>query len=342
MIHLPRFTGANSLSKTILLRNHTQHWFKYTPLHAFSNMSLLLPFIIQFPFDHSFANDKIFLQSPLDMVDLDSDAVDIAQRLGRLSHFLSGAKGLLTCSFLSPNEFHRYSRKIVCLIEVARKTLTAAQILPYSSFRRASPFYLHKSAYLDLLKMLYDRRHHVDAALQDRLVRLFQPLAFDDPKVKGVGSSDIVTAERSSVAFPEGRLERLATASMQRPLKRLHSKFSTRTTSECDTLLMPPPDNFSEADTKHMSLASAKCRSSQQLWDPDVMFSASMNRQRRKSLLSENNVQENTLIDTEPPRGFRPRPLSRRFGIYCTKNGTMNRQNERGGRLGSTSSAIKE
>lgn len=110
--------------------------------------------------------------------------------------------------------------------------------------------------------MLYDRRHHVDAALQgnllalssltgktkygvdslfftDRLVRLFQPLAFDDPKVKGVGSSDIVTAERSSVAFPEGRLERLATASMQRPLKRLHSKFSTRTTSECDTLLMP-------------------------------------------------------------------------------------------------------
>ena len=112
VIHLPRFTGANSLSKTILLRNPTQHWFKYTPLHAFSNMSLLLPFIIQFPFDHSFANDKIFLQSPLDMVDLDSDAVDIAQRLGRLSHFLSGAKGLLTCSFLSPNEFRRYSRKV--------------------------------------------------------------------------------------------------------------------------------------------------------------------------------------------------------------------------------------
>jgi len=147
--------------------------------------------------------------------------------------------------------------------KVARKTLTIAGIPPYSSFCAASPFSLHKSAYLDLLKMLYDRRHHVDAALQgnlltseipspinlkyeadlspftDRCVRLFQPLAFNDPKAKGVGASNILGTEGSSVSFPKGQHERFATASMQRPLKRLHSQLSPRTASECDLMLMP-------------------------------------------------------------------------------------------------------
>jgi len=37
----------------------------------------------------------LFLHSPLDVVDLDNDAVDIAKCLGRLSHFFQGEKGLL-------------------------------------------------------------------------------------------------------------------------------------------------------------------------------------------------------------------------------------------------------
>jgi len=72
-------------------------------------MTLSLPFTIRFPF---YASDKIFLHSPLDMVDLDTDAVDIAKRLGCLSHFVKGAKRLLACYYLSPNEFRRHSRKV--------------------------------------------------------------------------------------------------------------------------------------------------------------------------------------------------------------------------------------
>lgn len=111
--------------------------------------------------------------------------------------------------------------------------------------------------------MLYDRRHHVDAALQgnlltsetpspiklkygtdllpftDRWVRLFQPLAFIDPKAKGMGTSGNLATEGSNAAIPEGQHKRFATASMQRPLKCLRPQLSTRTTSKCDMLLMP-------------------------------------------------------------------------------------------------------
>lgn len=78
-----------------------------------------------------------------------------------------------------------------------------------------------------------------------------------------------------------------------------------------------------------MNSASKKCSNSQQLWDPELVLTALMNRQRRNS---EDDDQEDTLIDLEPPRRFRPRPLSSRFGIYCTRNSSMHQQNERAGR----------
>jgi len=147
--------------------------------------------------------------------------------------------------------------------KIARKTLTIAGIPPYSSSRTASPFNLHKSTYLDLLKMIYDRRHHVDAALQgnllaseipspimlkcgtdllpftDRWVRLFQPLTFNDPNAKGMGASGNLATAGSNVVIPEGQHKRFATASMKRPLKCLRPQLSQRTTSKCDMLLMP-------------------------------------------------------------------------------------------------------
>lgn len=62
------------------------------------------------------------------------------------------------------------------------------------------------------------------------------------------------------------------------------------------------------------------------------MLTASMDGQRRNNLLGEDDDQEDTLIDLEPPRRFRPRPLSSRFGIYCTRNSSMHQQLERAGR----------
>ena len=252
--------------------------------------------------------------------------------------------------------------------KIARKTLTIAGIPPYSSSRTASPSNIHKSTYLDLLKMLYDRRHHVDAALQgslltseipspiklkygtdllpftDRWVRLFQPLAFNDPNAKGMGASDNLATEGSNVAIPEGQHKRFSTASMKRPLECLRPQVSPRTTSKCDMLLMPrrfeclvakhnialisfqclytAPDRFSEPKKRYMN--SAWGPSSQQLWDPKLVLTALMN--------IEDDDQEDILIDLEPPRQFRPRPLSNRFGIYCTRNITMHQRNEKAGR----------
>ena len=152
----------------------------------------------------------LFLHSPLDVIDLDNDAVDIAKCLGRLSHWRKEAVYLLLlntrwtppvfeeglsifsscCCVATMNWRICGHQQIMCLIEVnylflllgwltlsfwllsfdnwkiARKTLTIAGIPPYSSSRTASPFNLHKSTYLDLLKVLCDCRHQVDAALQ--------------------------------------------------------------------------------------------------------------------------------------------------------------------------------
>jgi len=54
----------------------------------------------------------LFLHSPLDVIDLDNDAVDIAKCLGRLSHFFQGAKRLFTCYSLTPDELRLYLRKV--------------------------------------------------------------------------------------------------------------------------------------------------------------------------------------------------------------------------------------
>jgi len=54
----------------------------------------------------------LFSHSPLDVIDLDNDAVDIAKCLGRLSHFFQGAKKLFTCYSLTPDELRRYSRRV--------------------------------------------------------------------------------------------------------------------------------------------------------------------------------------------------------------------------------------
>jgi len=75
-------------------------------------MCLSPPFAIQFPFYHSHASNQIVLHSPLDMVDLDNDAVDIANRLCHISHFFQGAKRLFTYYSLTPDEFRQYSRKV--------------------------------------------------------------------------------------------------------------------------------------------------------------------------------------------------------------------------------------
>jgi len=179
----------------------------------------------------------------------------------------------------------------------------------------------------------------------DRWVRLFQPLAFIDP-TKGMGASGNLATEGSNVAIPEGQHKRFVTASVQRPLKCLRPQLSTRTTSKRDMLLMlrkfqspmfrletqisilkkkQPLTNFRNL-IRYMN--SARETSFQQVWDPEIVLLALMNIEEE-----EEDREDDILMDLEPPRQFRPRPLSNRFGIYCTRDITMHQKNERASHL---------
>ena len=65
---------------------------------------------------------------------------------------------------------------------------------------------------------------------------------------------------------------------------------------------------------------SARETSFQQVWDPEIVLLALMN------IEEEDDREDDILMDLEPPRQFRPRPLSNRFGIYCTRNITMHQR----------------
>jgi len=73
---------------------------------------------------------------------------------------------------------------------------------------------------------------------------------------------------------------------------------------------------------------SARETSFQQVWDPEIVLLALMNIEEE-----EEDREDDILMDLEPPRQFRPRPLSNRFGIYCTRDITMHQKNERASHL---------
>ena len=186
--------------------------------------------------------------------------------------------------------------------------------------------------------MLYDRRHHVDVTLQgnllisvipptphranmgliyylftDRCVRLFQPLAFIDPKAKGMGASGNLDIEGSNVAIPEGQHPNVMCCSCHVSFN--HLCFVSKRNLNASKKKKTAPDKFSEPDKN-----SARETSFQQLWDPEIVLLALMN------IEEEDDREDDILMDLEPPRQFRPRPLSNRFGIYCTRNITMHQR----------------
>ena len=225
----------------------------------------------------------------------------------------------------------------MCLIQVnylflilGWLTLTIARIPPYSASCSVSPFNLHKSTYLDLVKMLYDRRHHVDAALQgnlliseipspiklqvwDWLIAFYRPLGEVIPTpFRKVNTKDLSQPQWSGLwnaydpSFHPNDI-----LLMPRTFECLASKHNIALISfQC---LYTAPDKFLEPNKIYINSA----------WDPNLVLTALM--------YIEEDDREDIVIDLEPPRQFRPRPLSNQFGIYCTRNTTMHQQNERAG-----------
>jgi len=186
--------------------------------------------------------------------------------------------------------------------------------------------------------MLYDRRHHVDAALQgnlliseipspiklqvwDWLIAFYRPLGEVIPApFRKVNTRDLSQPQWSGLwnaCDPSFHPNDILL--MPRRFECLASKHNIALISfQC---LYTAPDKFLEPNKIYIN--SAWGPSSQQLWDSKLVLTALMN--------IEDDDQEDIVIDLEPPRQFRPRPLSNRFGIYCTRNTTMHQQNERAG-----------
>ncbi|TFK36537.1 hypothetical protein BDQ12DRAFT_736879 [Crucibulum laeve] len=256
------------------------------------------------------------------VVELQNEAIDIACRLGTLAHFLEAARQLLTCGLMSNFEFLRHSRKIIALIELARKTLTAAGA-PVYSFSYCPPSLVrYKAAYIDLLKMLRENRYNVDPSLQARMHSLLISLSSTFTIQRGEGSDNTPTieCERSGAQYSES-------ISSSRPSPSFKNSPPTQ--------LMAPPDAFPPPEIPQSVRLPRMRRQNNRLWDPDTI--REVTRKRRTAIPAKEIDQENVA-----PTERLIRPMPRRFGIFCTGKKTMHGDTERVGRPGTIRSLIKE
>lgn len=263
--------------------------------------------------------------STIIVVDLNANAVDIACRLGSLVCFLEAVEELKTCSGLVSSEFRRHSRKIISLIEVARRTLTAAGISLHM-FRSCSPTSApFRTAYVELLKILKERRYDVEEILQERVKHLLQPL-----------SSGFFIQRRGDPTLPP-LLQMPTPSSTRGSHDRSHNLTSRPATvarmAASYTSLMPPPDAFPVVLT-HKPIKKALSSLHRRLWDPEIFISPSP----RRHVRSPDREQEN---EFPLSRFAQARPIPRRFGIFCTGKGSMPPQ-ERVGRPRAPRSLAKD
>ncbi|KAJ7353203.1 hypothetical protein DFH08DRAFT_61532 [Mycena albidolilacea] len=244
--------------------------------------------------------------------DLQTDAVRlcIAFQSQLNPEFLGAATELLSCvSTLSSTEFRRQSRKIIRLIETARDTLEASGISLYLFTTASCQKGKRKDVYFDLLRMLQTRRADVDDSLKARTNSLLVRLSSNF-----VGRQSAVASSSSSVRtfLPDKSRESLAlgiTTCMPQP-------ESGNTTAA--RLAMPAPDAFPPRAPQSFP---RRKRSSPLL--PFRVPPAVMSSRKRARHTTR---QENEIPTPEPSSvtyAYKPPPLTKRFGIFCTGKSSM-------------------
>ncbi|KAF5376067.1 hypothetical protein D9615_007681 [Tricholomella constricta] len=251
------------------------------------------------------------MASPLPpvIIDLQARGVDFARRLGSLIHFVEAGRELQACRSLPSKDFRRHCRKIVTLIEIARKTLTEAGIKVHLFSPCPASLALCKSAYVDLLHMLNERRIDVDPALEERVKKLVFPLSS--------GFQIIRKDEPYPSPLPSATPTIKAQATLRQPGP---IAFNARNPALIPavpvTAMMPPPDAFPVAPSALNGLAKRRePKLPGRYWDV-VLPPRNRRSSRRGSNLEDE--QENV---SPPPRLLRPAP--RRFGIFCTGKTSM-------------------
>ncbi|KAJ7165663.1 hypothetical protein C8R43DRAFT_1232696 [Mycena crocata] len=239
-------------------------------------------------------------------IDLQTDAVRlcIALQSQLTPAFLGAANDLLSCAELPPAEFRRHSRKIVRLIETTRDTLEASGISLYKFTSHQKGKW--KDVYFDLLGMLQARRCDVDASLQARtsslLIRLSSNFVRRDCSI---GSQ--VQPARFSLS-ETSRLSR--TSSTPQPLN-----------SSATCITMPPPDAFPPTPAVSQFRRHWKRGRPSLRLEPFSVPEAARPHKRRR----HNTDQENNVPAPSTTYAYKPSPLTKRFGIFCTGKNSMHR-----------------
>ncbi|KJA24907.1 hypothetical protein HYPSUDRAFT_200167 [Hypholoma sublateritium FD-334 SS-4] len=105
-----------------------------------------------------------------------SKIADLTYRLGCLSNVASAAAEISQLVHSEHFNFTQYNEQIIMLIELTRKTLESAGVIPYLWASCPEHLMAHKSAYIDLLRMLRANERYVDTKFQKRLRVLLMPL----------------------------------------------------------------------------------------------------------------------------------------------------------------------
>ncbi|KAF8181066.1 hypothetical protein BJ912DRAFT_980201 [Pholiota molesta] len=228
-----------------------------------------------------------------------SKIADLTYRLSSLSNLPLVVSEIIQFVHSDNNYFIHYQTEIIMLVELARKNLESAGVVPYLWASCPKHLLPHKSAYVDLLRALQSNERYVDTELQKRVRVLLMPLTStftmspDSDMQTSRGSPPRVTgtwlpSHTGDSRHHESQYPSLLFMSLRQP----------RVSHADSTILAPdafPVPNGQAHDRPHIPRSSE-----QRLW--------------HSSELREN-------VAPTPVAFYQP-PTRQRFGIFLTGNRT--------------------
>ncbi|KAK0216192.1 hypothetical protein IW262DRAFT_1299437 [Armillaria fumosa] len=227
-----------------------------------------------------------------------SEVVQLSHDLSSADSYVEAARELLCCTRFAPQEFQDHCTKILELVEISRDTLLRLDVRLHS-FCSCPPYYQPlKEVYYDLLRMLKYRWKLFPPSLQDRVARLTLPL---------------VTTFRICTGLHDHEQCMLNECHLQP--RHSESALPENGTHWKDEELMPPPDkNSRPQDT------SFTCQwTPRKPRGPPMVFPLYVMDEFDHS--DEEGVEDGP--EEEVLRPVLLKPMTRHFGIFCTKNSSM-------------------
>ncbi|KAK0237101.1 hypothetical protein EDD85DRAFT_597743 [Armillaria nabsnona] len=225
-----------------------------------------------------------------------SKVIQLSHRLSSVDSYVEAACELLCCSRFSPQEFQDHCTKILELVEISRDTLLRLDVRLYS-FCSCPPYYQPlKGVYYDLLRMLKYRCKSFPLSLQDRVARLTLPLVTTFRICAGLHDHEQCMLDEF------------------RPQPR-RSALAENGTFWSDEELMPPPDKVSRPQD-----TSFTCQwTPRKPRGPPMVFPLYVMDELDHS--DEEGIEDGS--EEEASRPVLLKPMTRHFGIFCTKNSSM-------------------